>query len=141
MPSSEILDLLNKISTDINGGMSYEDIMKTHFTSYVHNRVGTLLRESEVGYIKKIGSKSFRKGEIVVYEPEYEKYEIVIYLEDNGEYECQCIRRGDDGKLVTADDVGKDMLFQYSSNETIYQDVSAGQSAVNAGYIIESYNL
>jgi hypothetical protein len=112
--------------------------MKTYFTSYVHNRVGTLLRESEVNYVKKIGSKSFRKGELVIYESEYEKYEIVIYLEDNGEYECQCIRRDNDGKLVTAE-VGKDMLFPYSSNETIYQDVSAGQSAVNASYIIETY--
>jgi hypothetical protein len=139
LPSSEILDLLNKISTDINRGISYEEIMKTYFTSYVHNRVGTLLRESEVNYVKKIGSKSFRTGELVVYESEYEKYEIVIYLEDNGEYECKCIRRGDNGKLVTDDNVGKDMLFQYSSNETIYQDVSAGQSAVNASYIIETY--
>jgi hypothetical protein len=33
------------------------------------------------------------------------------------------------------------MLFQYSSNETIYQDISAGQSAVNASYIIETYTL
>jgi len=140
MPTSEILDLLNKISSDINAGTSYEDIMKKYFTSYVHNRVGTLLRESEVSYVKKIGSKSFRKGEVVVYEPEYEQYQVVIYLEDKGDYECECIRRGNDGKLETAD-VGKDMLFSYSSNETIYQDVSAGQSAVNASYIIETYVL
>ena len=139
MPSSEILDMLNKISTDINAGKNYEDIMKKYFTSYVHNRVGTLLRESEVNYVKKIGSKSFRKGELVVYESEYEKYEIVIYIQDISEceYECECIR-GINGSLMT-ENVGKDMLFQYSSNETIYQDVSAGQSAVNASYIIESY--
>ena len=139
IPPTDIMELLGQIHTDINNGKTYEEIMKIHFTDYVHNRVGTTLRQSEISYVKKIGSKSFRKGELVIYEPEYEKYEIVIYIQDCDTYTCTCIRRING--ILTQDNIGKDILYHYSNSESIYQDSSAGQSAINASYIIESYVL
>ena len=101
--------------------------------------MGTSLRDSELSYVKKTDIKPFRTGELVVWEKNYDSYEIVLYLNNSTEYECDCASK-ENGTFVTKR-VNKDLIYHYSDYETIKQDSKPGEPFFNMDYIVESYVL
>ena len=143
-PCDTVMQLLTNISNYVKNGMPFEEIMKTCFVGYVHNRVGTQIRNNEVMYINKVDARPFTKGELVIYESAYETYEILLYIENVDNYNCRCAGR--DGNINTNNPlvekiVGKDLLYHYSENEIIFQDKKPGEPSLNLDYLIETYNL
>ncbi len=102
-----------------------------------------MIRDNEKDYIKKMDVTPFKRGELVIYEGKYETYEILLYLENVDEYKCNCISKEiKDGKIiVTPKSINKDMLYHYSDNESIKQDILPGQPAISLDYLIETYIL
>ncbi len=150
-PPDSILNLFGKIQTGLketetetSGKLkSYDKLMLDNFGKYLHNRIGTMIRDNEKDYIKKMDVTPFKRGELVVYEGKYETYEILLYLENVDEYKCNCISKEiKDGKvIVTPKSINKDMLYHYSDNEPIKQDILPGQPAISLDYLIETYIL
>ena len=103
----------------------------------MHNRIGTFIRDNEKNYIKKNEVKPFMKGQLVIYEKEYETYQILLYVKNEDQHNCECITHDEKNyKLLS---IKKDMLYHYSQTEMIRQDVLPGQPAVSLDYIIETY--
>jgi hypothetical protein len=139
-PSDNILNLLNRICEDISTNkFSFSDIIRRNFLKYLHNRIGTPLRDSELPYVKKTDIKPFRTGELVVWEKNYDSYEVVLYLNNSTEYECECASK--EGNNFVTKRVNKDLIYHYSDYETIKQDSKSGEPYFNMDYIIESYIL
>ena len=139
-PSDNIINLLERICADIaTTKFSFSDVIRRNFLKYLHNRVGTSLRDSELSYVKKTDIKPFRTGELVVWEKNYDSYEIVLYLNNSTEYECDCASK-ENGTFVTKR-VNKDLIYHYSDYETIKQDSKPGEPFFNMDYIVESYVL
>lgn len=137
-PSEEIFSLLNNIYKDLcNDKLTFEDIIKNNFLKYVHNRVGTPIRDPELRYIIKSDIRPFRKGNLVVYETRYQNYEILLYLENKDEYTCKCVTKENGDCIIRT--IPKDLLYHYSNSEIIRQDIKVGEPSLNLDYIIENY--
>ena len=76
--SDEILKIFNNIEKSlvdnkeklIDGSMSWYELIEPFLREYIHNRVGTPIRDLEVGYIRKddVRPRPFKRGELIIYE-------------------------------------------------------------------------
>ena len=141
-PSDNIIKLLNNICTDIRTYKSIDKVIENNLIKYIHNRVGTLIRQHEVSNIKKNDIRPFRKGELVIYENKFDSYEILLYVSNKDEYECVCAGKNDynDPNIILVS-ISKDLLYHYSEYESIRQDTKPGEPSLNLDYIIESYTI
>jgi hypothetical protein len=133
----------NKFIKNDSSGDSWEKILEKYLINYIHNRVGTSIRDLEVNYIRKNDSRPipFKPGQLVIYEEKYETYKILLVVKNNTD-NCTCITRNDtDSNEFINIDCPKDMLFHYSENETIKQDGKQGEPMIGYDYIIERYIL
>ena len=152
-PSQNVLDFLSSINNNLNAAISKQNIPKekkiqsvidTQLIRYVHNRVGTYIRDIEKDYIRKFDARPFRRGELVIHEQKYDTYLIVLYIKDNGNGEIECISKAKiNGKNNTMEilNLKKDLIYHYSEYEPIKQDEKLGEPYLNMDYIIETYNL
>ena len=104
---------------------------------YIHNRVGTPIRDPELRYIIKSDIRPFRKGNLVIYESRYQNYDILLYLENKDEYTCECVTKENGNCIIKT--ISKDLLYHYSNSEIIRQDIKVGEPSLNLDYIIENY--
>ncbi len=147
-PPESIMNLLTGINTDLtqtsseNTKLPYEELLLRHFAKFLHNRIGTMIRDTEKAYIKKNDIRPFVKGELVIYESKYDTYEIVLYLQNIDEYKCKCIsRKKGPGDIYLSEivELNKDMIYHYSESEIIRQDVIPGQPSYSLDGLIETY--
>lgn len=138
-PSDNIINLLDRICKDIRDNKPFDEVIQRNFLKYLHNRVGTSLRDSELSYVKKSDVRPFRKGQLVVWEKNFDSYEIVVYLNNISEYECVCASK--ENNIFITKRVNKDLIYHYSDYETIKQDSKPGEPYFSMDYIIETYVL
>jgi hypothetical protein len=145
-PPSDIIQLLVKLNADLSARdenneylYTFEQIIQNNFIKFVHNRVGTSIRENEKDYIRKNDVRPFIKGEMVIYESKFETYEIVLYLESVDEYTCKCVSKEKNEVIIK--NCNKDLIYHYSDNEIIRQDTLPGVPSLSMDYIIETYNM
>ncbi len=149
-PSDEIIELLTNINSDLKRGYVFdtnpsenifEDLIKKYFVEYVHNRVGTLVRDTEKPFIKKQDVRPFTKGELVVYESKFDTYEILIYIKSIDDYTCECATKvgPETNKDVVIGNFKKDMLYHFAQDYIVLQDITMGQPSGSLDYLIENY--
>ncbi len=136
-PSEDIINLLININKDIDSNLSFEKIIQNNFLKYVHNRIGTSIRDSELRYIIKSDIRPFRKGNLVIHEARFGNYEILLYLNNQEQSSCECITK-ENGNIIIKN-YPKDRLYHYSDVETIRQDIKVGEPSLNLDYVIENY--
>lgn len=149
--SNNIGDFLNKIYSDleankldlINGKLSWGVFLRKYLINYIHNRVGTSIRDLEVNYIRKNDSRPrpFKSGQLVIYEEKYETYKILLITENNNIHTCNCITKNEESNEYEEKEFPKDLLYHYSEFETIKQDSRQGEPAIGYDHIIERYIL
>lgn len=117
---------------------------------FIHNRVGTPLRDSEYPYIRKNDARPrpFKSGELVIWEEKFETYKILLFVSNVDEMKCSCIStiksNIDDGSTnnkYEKIEVPRDLLYHYSELETIKQDGKMGEPAISYEHILERYIL
>ena len=111
------------------------------FPEYIHNRVGTLIRDTEIQYVRKVDlrPRAFKPGELVIWEEKYDTYKIVLVQENNNETICQCLTKDEKSNQYIPKPIPKDLLFHYSEFETIKQDGKLGEPVIGIDYILERY--
>lgn len=145
----EIIDNKTKLETN---DKAWGELVKSNliYLGYIHNRVGTPIRDLEVNYIRKSDSrpKLFKSGELVIYEEKFETYKILLVYENSNDKSCKCVglpsRYIDptvDGVNYIWSDYPKDLLYKYSEYETIKQDAKPGEQMIGQESIIEKYIL
>ena len=150
VPSENVkkyLDDINKELVILKGVVKkdqykeFQKIIQRVLKNYVHNRIGTPLRDPEIRYIAKGDVRPFRKGELILHESKWQNYEIVLFMgfKEKSDGECNIITRNSNNKELIQKEIPVDILFHYSNNEIIKQDVKVGEPALNLDYIIENY--
>ena len=104
---------------------------------FIHNRIGTEIRDLEKNYINRDNISPFRPGEISIYEEKYDTYKIVLFLkiEDNNNYRCITHNVNGINEIL----IDKGNLHHYSNSEEIHQDIKPGDSSFTIDNLIETY--
>lgn len=140
-PPSEIINLLGNIYADAANDID-KDIKKyilKYMTPFLHNRIGTYLKDSEIPNIRRDDMREFTKGQILVYVDSYGSFKFVIFIETiNG-----------NSKILTKDDnqnsyiieisIPVSSLFNYSKSEQIMQIFKPNESNMNEDELLETY--
>lgn len=144
-----VINLLNEINKFIQDNRSdtnlWTNVIRKFLKDYIHNRVGTPLRDLEINYIRKNDNmtKPFKTGELVVWEEKFDEYKFLLVLKDNepDKNHCKCISRDKTTKDYIEISAPKDLLYHYTDLEVIQQDGLDGNPIIGYDYIIEKYIL
>ena len=130
-------DLNNIIKNNFSLKEYEEKILYKYLGKFVHNRIGTDIRDLEKINISKDNISPFRPGEISIYEEKYDTYKIVLFLkiEDNNNYRCITHNVNGINEIL----IDKGNLHHYSNSEEIHQDIKPGDSSVTIDNLIETY--
>lgn len=144
-PPDEILFWLRNICKDLDDeNLSIKNIIEKNLLKFVHNRVGTFIRELEKDFIKKIDIRPFRKGELVIYEEKYDTYIILIFIENISETKYKCLTKSflnGSSNTIEYAEFNKDLIYHYSEYDKLRQDEKLGEAYFDLEYVIETYKL
>lgn len=153
-PPSKIMKLLNNIYEFLNTNEEttednkWEYILRKFMINmeYIHNRVGTPLRDMEYPYVKKneIRPRPFKPGELVIYEEKFETYQILLFVKNIDDKISECVGKKNNHVLFEPyeiKNVPRDLLYHYSDLETIKQDGKLGEPIIGFENILERYIL
>lgn len=130
-----ITALINNISNDTNPYI--DSFILSHFSEYLHNRVGTPLLKSERENIPLFSNFNFKKGALIIWQFRDDEFQWVIYLKNAGGTFHHKIITDNKGNLAT---VHKNSLFIYPPSEPILPSSTATMK-YDETHIFETYNL
>jgi hypothetical protein len=138
-PDETILKLLTDIhDADMKGII--RDLIPKFFRDYVHNRVGTLLMQSEKANINMLSKPNFNKGKLMIYQRRNQEFEWVIYLGDN----AKNVRKKDvitcKNNNYVEEEVFANSLYSYPDGEIIYPETKKNMK-YDETHIYETYCL
>jgi hypothetical protein len=138
----DLINIEEKIKLgEINWTEEWNIITRKYLMKYIHNRVGTPIRDLEINYVKKIETRPrpFKIGELVIWEEKFETYKILLFVKNISETLCNCISKLPDTENYEEIDIPKDLLYHYSEFETIKQDGKLGEPIIGYEHILERY--
>jgi hypothetical protein len=143
IPDKEVLELLKQIH-DYSDSHMIRDIIPKFFKDYVHNRVGTLLTQSEKANINMMSKPNFNKGNLMIYQRRSQQYEWVIYLEEDNSNPNNPIKKRN---VITCKDckyniesVFSNSLYSYPDGEKILPETKKNMK-YDETHIYETYDL
>jgi hypothetical protein len=140
-PPSEIMDMLGKIHaesiSDKNEDVKY--YITKYMSKFLHNRVGTYLREAETLNIRRDDTREFKRGQLVVYEDGYGTFKFVVYLDtDNGKAKILTKNDPSDSDIIE-NECAISRLLNYSRAEPISQNYKPNEANLNEEDMLETY--
>lgn len=146
-PPEEILKLLTAITDDINTSniINISYYIRKYMTSYLHNRIGTLLFTTETPNINLGGGRAFRKGQIIVMQDVGGTNRFVLYI---GLARAATLARiltcadpDPANKVLVEREVAITSLHEYALVEPIKQTFDMNKSNLNEESLLEVYNV
>ena len=137
--STKVTNMNKALNTD-NTIANVNETLLENMNQLLNNRIGTYLKQTEVDSIMKSASKDFTRGQIIVHEVEHDTYKFVLYLLDNGVGTHKIYTKDDKNNFAFNDKISDGLLFPYSRNNTILQDMKDGMSFNEEG-LIETYHI
>ena len=158
----DILSLIQKIYSDATSPSAEQNIghyIHKYMGRLLNNRVGNFLTEAETKNIRKDDQKEFIKGQIVVYQTQFETYKFVVFMG----YTTSSVPvtgavagavasvQNNQAKILTKQDPKKNdiidelvpvgSLFNYSRYENIIQDYKPTEAILNEDDLLETYTI
>jgi hypothetical protein len=144
-PPEDILDLITKIHDEATSSNKTDigHYIYTYMRMFMNNRVGTLLKETEVKNVRKDDHKPLSKGDVVVHEVQHETYKFVIYVNgDSQQGKATILTREDQSKKdIIEKEVPITSLFNYSRYDPIVQNYKANEANLNDEDLLEVYEI
>jgi len=145
-PPQEIDDLFKQIKTFANTDTDKKILpyFTKYFDLYLHNRVGTLLNEREVPYVKTGVIKNFKRGDLVPFE-DGGIYRFVIFISESNDGKGQMTIISRDGNNVNSSNiiekiVDKSKLEMYSVIDPIKQETTINSNFTSEN-LLATYNV
>lgn len=140
-PSDEILKFLNKINNSQD--KTIEDHIINNMQMFMHNRIGTPLKTSEINY--KISNVSeFHKGDMIIYTDGLSDiFGLYLQTVDGGKVKIVTKEQDKDDKnkyvFKIKGDLNANDLSKYNPNETIQQEFKFELANLNESDLLETY--
>jgi hypothetical protein len=141
-PPSDVLNLLNKISSSTNSGPNDISMyILEHFTMFMNNRIGTYLKQTELEMVRKDDMRNAKVGQMIVMDEGNQTFKFVLYLKTNSNQTATVLSKEDSSTDVIQKDVSMSLLYNYSRHEPIVQTYKMNEANLTEEAIIESYNI
>ena len=140
-PPEDILDLMNTIHSD---AITYENTRIDHFIykymrMFMNNRIGTLLKTSEITNIRRDEVKEFKSGQIVIQEIQYDTYVFAMFLSSTDGKVKILTKEDPTSNDIIEKEVTLDNLYNYSKFEPINQNFNSSKLNLNEETLLETY--
>jgi hypothetical protein len=146
-----LLDKINKDASQSSPNVPFGDYIYKFMGQFLHNRVGTLLLQKEIGNIQFSGLKEFKKGDMVIYESNHDTYTWVIFIknmeiddEDLGKRNVAIVltkETPESKDVIERRDIPKDALYPYIKNEKIDFIIRPQEPKFSDDELLETYNI
>ena len=144
-PPPDVLALMNKIKTEaiLDTTKNINTYIYKHMRHYMHNRIGTYIRQGEKDLIQENNAQNLRKGEIVVYEEAANTYKFVMYIEPviglvMGQITILTRTNPTDTDIIEMN-IHHGSVYRYNNVEPITQNFVAGVPVANEEELLETY--
>lgn len=139
-PPQEISDLIRKIELD-NSSKDISYFIHTYMRKFINNRIGTLLKDSEIQNIRRDNS-NLKIGQIVVDNIGVDTYKFgLLYNIINNDIAVILTKNDDKNKDIIEKQVALSSLSSYSKVEVVEQNFKPNEINLNEEELIETYIL
>jgi hypothetical protein len=140
-PPSKVIDMLGKIMGEaaIDPNKLIGPYILKHMKMFLHNRVGTYLKESEISNKRNDAVGNFKKGEMVILEEGNGKYKFVLYVGTNDRMANIITKKKYDDKDYDQEDVPVTALLGYLQTEPIQQIYKPNEQNLGEENLLETY--
>ena len=139
-PPDNIITLMGQILADNDIGV--EKYINKYMKRFLHNRIGTYLKENEVANIRTDDISNFNKGQLLVYEDGSHTYKFVLFLTTNSDNTSTIVTKNshDDTDYIESN-VPTGSLVNYSKSEPIQQNYKPTEVNLSEEELLETYIL
>lgn len=140
-PPTEIMSLMEEIfreaSTDKSKNIG--NYILKYMTNYIHNRVGTFLKENEIANIRKDGIQNLKSGNILIHEVSNNTYKFVLLhnIHDNEATILTKENNNDSDFIIQKININE--LANYVKSETIMQNFKPDEENLSDDALLEIY--
>jgi hypothetical protein len=145
-PPEAIIRMMDEIITSAKTPGSSKNIgsyIIKHLNKFLHNRVGTYLKEGEIANIRREDKREFVKGQLAVYEDGYGSFKFVLYLSVESGNATVLTRPENKTNPEIPDYIEASYpiteLHNYSKAEPILQTFKPNESSMNEDDLLETY--
>lgn len=140
-PPPEVISLMEKITVEAasDNDKNIKKYIIKYMHMFMHNRIGTYLREGEVANIRRDDTREFKRGQLLVNEDGFVSYKFVMFLEtNNGTSKILSKLEPNDDDLIEST-VPVASLINYSRAENIIQTFKPNEANMNEEDLLEIY--
>lgn len=140
-PPTEILSLIGKINSEAINDKE-KDIGKyilNYMLCYIHNRIGSYLKKTEIANVRENGLIKYEKGNIIVHKIDNDTYKFVMYLSSNDNMAKIITKEKHDNKDYIISEVSIQSLISYIETESIVQNYKPNEEELTDEKLLETY--
>lgn len=145
LPSNYIVNFIASIH---NATLSdTQKLIKNYFPKfmgkYVNNRIGTVLKDSEIRYIRENNISNISKGQIVVHEISYDLYKFVMFIGVENNLIKVITRKENEKGIILDDNITEYLpmgsIYNYCMYEPITQNYDMTKTNMKESEMLEVY--
>lgn len=141
LPPPEIMSFISKIMTDIASDTD-KNIGKYIFKfmrEFMHNRIGTYLKEAEVQKIKNNTLSDIKRGDIMILGETNGTYKFVLYVSSNNDNATILTKTKIDDIDIIEQNCNVNSLQSYIQSEAIVQNFKPNEENLTEEGLLETY--
>jgi hypothetical protein len=140
-PPDEIIDLMGKIMNEASSDKekNIEKYIIKYMKKFIHNRVGSYLKESEISNIRRDDVGEPKKGDILVHEAGNNKFKFVIYLGVDNNIATIITKENPENSDYIDKKVNVHSLINYMKTEPISQNYKPNEENLTEEGLLETY--
>lgn len=141
-PPANVIRFLEQIMNYCNNDKQQEigEYFYRFMRKFMHNRIGTYVKEVEVNNIRINEARDFNRGDIIVHEISANTYKFALFYRSLSDGICRILTKEDNSDDIIDMDVPISVLYNYSKIEPIVQDFKSGTTHnLNEQDLLETY--
>ncbi len=140
-PPDEIIDLMGKIINDATNDKekNIEKYIIKYMKKFIHNRVGSYLKESEVLNKRDDDVSEFKKGNILVHPAGNNKFKFVMYLGVENGLATIITKQNPENSDYIEEKINVNSLKNYIKTEPIQQNYKPNEENLTEEGLLETY--
>lgn len=144
-PSDDVLIKIGNISTD--GISDIGQYIPKYMSRFMHNRIGTLLKDAEIPNVRELAIREIKKGQILVHKIRSDSFRFVLFLNhihsegEDVESNAIILTRENPNDEISEHQVNIGELHQYSNVDEIVQTSKIGGPNFTEENLLETYTI